>query len=312
MQKINPFLWFDNQAEEAANFYVNVFSSVDGSASGGKNSKIGNTSRYDEAAAKVSGRQKGSVMIVEFELYGQKFIALNGGPLKDFILNPSISFHFKCESEEEINKLYKKLSEGGKILMPLDKYPFSKKFVWFNDRFGVSWQLNFADHNQKITPLLWFQNKAEEAINYYTSVFSNITGSVLPGNDSSIISLQRFGVDEKGPVGKVLHATFSLNGQEFMAMDCNKENFTPAISLFVNCDTQEEVDKLWEKLSEGGKPGQCGWLTDKFGVTWQIVPTALGKLMSDPERKKSQQVMKAMLQMTKIEIDVLRRAYEQE
>ena len=251
-------------------------------------------------------------MIIDFELCGQKFIALNGGPVKDFILNPSISFHVNCESEEEISKLFKRLSEGGEILMPLDKYPFSKKFVWFNDRFGVSWQLNFANHKQKITPLLWFENQAEEAMNYYTSLFADINGPASEGNDSTIISLNRFGVDEKGPVGKVMHATFSLNGHDFMAMDSNKEHFTPAISLFVNCEAQEEVDELWEKLSAGGKTSQCGWLTDKFGVTWQIVPTALGKLMSDPDRKKSHQVMMAMLQMTKIDIDGLRRAYEQE
>jgi predicted 3-demethylubiquinone-9 3-methyltransferase (glyoxalase superfamily) len=260
------------------------------------------TSRYGEAGP----GPKDSVMIQTFQLIGHEFIALNGGPVKGFIFNESILFFVYCKTEEEISKLFKILSDGGEILIPLDKYPFSEKFVWFNDRYRISWQLSLAKHNQKITPLLWFENHADEAMNYYTSVISGIGG-----NDSGIKSLSRFGVNENGPAGKVQHATFTLNGQEYMAMDGNKKHFTPAISLLINCDTQKEVDELWEKLSTGGKTSQCGWLTDKFGVTWQIVPTILGKLMSDPDLKKSQRVMKAMLKMTKIESDILKKAYEE-
>jgi len=289
MQKINPFLWFNNQAEEAAIFYTSIF----------KNSKIGNIARYSEEGAKASGRQKGTVMVVNFELEGQQFIALNGGPL--FKFSPAISFFVSCETEEEINMLWKNLSEGGAVRMELNKYPFSEKFGWTQDKFGISWQLNLAIKKQKITPFLLYGNQAEEAIHFYTTLFK----------DSDIIRIERFGPDEREPVGTVKHAVFTFNGQEFMAMDNNKEHFTMATSLLANCETQEEVDKLWERLTDGGKESKCGWLEDKYGVTWQIVPTALGKLMSSPDPEKSRRVMKAMLQMKKLDIKVLQQAYDQ-
>ncbi len=303
MKNINSFLWFDNGAEEAVKFYVSTFSSVFESSGAGKETKVQATSRYGDAGP----GPKGSVMTMSFKLIGHDFIALNGGPVKDFTFSPSTSFFVHCKIEDEIVKLFKKLSEGGEIRMPLDKYPFSEKFAWIDDKFGVSWQINLSKQDYKITPFLWFQNNAEEAMNYYTSLFSSI-GS----KDTEIKKLNRFGVNENGPVGKVQHAIFSLNGQEFMAMDSNPNHFTPAISLFVNCDTQNEVDELWGKLSSGGNLIQCGWLTDKFGVTWQIVPTILFKLMSDPDPKKSQRVMKSMMKMIKIESEDLIKAYEQE
>ncbi len=302
MQMINPFLWFDNQAEEAVNFYVSTFSSVFDSSAGEKKSSVLFTNRYGEAGP----GPKGSVMIMGFQLIGKEFTALNGGPVKDFTFNPSISFFVDCKNEEELSELFKKLSYNGKIRMPLDKYPFSEWFVWIDDKFGVSWQLNLAKNNYDITPFLWFKNQAEEAMNYYTSIFS-----AIGANDLGIQKLTPFGENDNGPVGKVKHAVFTLNGQQYMAMDSNKENFSPAISLFVNCDTQKEVDELWNKLSEGGKTSQCGWLADKFGITWQIIPAILGKLMSDPDHKKSQRVMQAMLKMTKIESKILIEAYEQ-
>ena len=155
---------------------------------------------------------------------------------------------------------------------------------------------------QKITPFLWFDDKAEEAMNFYVSVFKN----------SKIVSVNRYGEAEPGQKGKVMTATFQLNGQEFMALNGGPEyRFTEAISFFVNCETQQEVDELWEKLSDGGEKGQCGWLKDKYGVSWQIVPTALGQMLGDRDPQRSQNVMQAMLQMTKIDIATLRRAYEQ-
>jgi predicted 3-demethylubiquinone-9 3-methyltransferase (glyoxalase superfamily) len=302
MQKIDPFLWFDNQAEEAVNYYISAFSSVFNTAGRDKKSNILNTSRYGDAGPGPAG----GVMIQTFQLIGHEIIALNGGPNKDFIFNKSISFFVNCKTDEEINKLFQVLSFGGEILMPLDKYPFSEKFVWFNDMQNISWQLNKAEYEPKITPLLWFEDKAEEAMNYYCSVFSGIVGK-----GTGIKHISRFGENENGPIGKVKHATFTINGQEFMAMDSNKERFSPAISFLVNCETQKEVDVLWEKLSKGGQTSQCGWLTDQFGVTWQIFPIILGKLMSDPDKEKSQRVMKAMLKMTKLESEVLKKAYEQ-
>jgi predicted 3-demethylubiquinone-9 3-methyltransferase (glyoxalase superfamily) len=154
---------------------------------------------------------------------------------------------------------------------------------------------------QKITPFLWFDNNAEEAINLYTSIFKN----------SRIVSTTRYGEAGPGPKGSVMTATFELDGLEFMALNGGPEfKFTEAISLFVNCETQEEVDDLWEKLSEGGEKGRCGWLKDRFGVSWQIVPTALGQMLQDKDPEKSKRVMEAMLKMGKIDIKTLEQAYE--
>jgi len=153
---------------------------------------------------------------------------------------------------------------------------------------------------QKITPFLWFDGKAEEAANFYTAISKN----------SKIGSVSRYGEGGPGPKGSVMVVTFQLDGQEFMALNGGPLfTFTPAISFLVNCETQEEVDQLWEKLSEGGQKDRCGWLKDKYGVSWQIIPTALGKMMSDPDRAKSSRVMKAMLQMDKIDINTLKQAY---
>ena len=155
---------------------------------------------------------------------------------------------------------------------------------------------------QKITPFLWFDTQAEEAMNFYTSIFKN----------SQVITVNRYGDAGPGPKGAVMTAAFSLDGQEFIALNGGPEyRFNPAISFVVNCDTQDEVDYYWDRLSAGGKEIQCGWLVDRFGVSWQIVPTILGKLVSDPDPVKSNRVMQAMLQMTKLDIAGLRRAYDQ-
>ena len=156
---------------------------------------------------------------------------------------------------------------------------------------------------QRISPFLWFDDNAEEAVNFYTSIFEN----------SKIVSVSRYGDAGPGPKGQVMVATFELEGQHFMALNGGPQfKFTPAISLLVNCKTQEEVDRLWEKLSAGGQTQQCGWLQDKFGLSWQIFPTALGEMMKDKDPKKSARVMKAMLKMTKLDIAALKRAYEGE
>ncbi len=155
---------------------------------------------------------------------------------------------------------------------------------------------------QKITPFLWFDNQAEEAMNFYVSIFKN----------SKVISVDRYGEAGPMPKGTVMTTSFELEGQGFMALNGGPEyKFTEAISFFVNCETQAEVDELWAKLSAGGEEGPCGWLKDKYGVSWQIVPAFLGEMLSDPDPERSQRVMKAMLQMKKIDINVLRRAYEQ-
>src|SRR5712692_9053384 len=155
---------------------------------------------------------------------------------------------------------------------------------------------------QKITPFLWFDGKAEEAMNFYISIFRN----------SKIGSVTRYGEAGPGPKGMVMTATFQLDGQEFMALNGGPQfKFTEAISFLVNCETQEEVDELWVKLSEGGEKGRCGWLKDKYGLSWQIVPTVLGEILKDKDPEKSKRVMEAMLQMDKIDIKSLKQAYGQ-
>jgi predicted 3-demethylubiquinone-9 3-methyltransferase (glyoxalase superfamily) len=154
---------------------------------------------------------------------------------------------------------------------------------------------------QKITPYLWFDSQAEEAMNFYTSIFKN----------SKVLNVSRYPEGAPGPAGGVMIATFELEGQEFTALNGGPQfNFTEAISFLVNCKTQKEVDELWQKLSAGGEEGPCGWLKDKFGVSWQIIPTALGEMLSDPNPAKAQRVMEAMLKMKKIEIPVLQQAYD--
>ncbi len=155
---------------------------------------------------------------------------------------------------------------------------------------------------KKITPFLWFDDQAEEAMNFYVSVFPN----------SRVLNVSRYGDDAPGPKGKVMTATFELNGQQFMVLNGGPQDFhfSEAISFFVDCETQEEVDRLWEKLTEGGEPGPCGWLKDKYGLSWQIVPAALGEMLGDPDPARASRVMQAMLKMSKIEIAGLRRAYE--
>jgi predicted 3-demethylubiquinone-9 3-methyltransferase (glyoxalase superfamily) len=154
----------------------------------------------------------------------------------------------------------------------------------------------------KITPFLWFDDRAEEAMNFYMSIFKN----------SKVVSITRYGKAGPGPQGSIMIATFELNGQEFMALNGGPHfTFTEAISFFVSCEMQAEVDELWEKLSEGGEEGQCGWLKDKFGLSWQIVPAALGELLGGKDAEKSRKAMQAMLQMRKIDIEKIRLAYEQ-
>lgn len=293
MPKISPFLWFNDQAEAAANFYVSLF----------KNSQIGFVARFQgKEVEKVSGRPDGSVMTVMFQICGMNFTALNGGPV--FTVNPSISFAVNCETEAEIDGLWAKLMDGGKALMPLQEYPFSKKFGWVQDKFGVSWQLILTETEQKITPYLAFvggnYGRAEEAMNLYCTIFKN----------SKIGDIHRAGPGEPEPEGTISHATFQLDGQDFMILESkidHKFAFNEAISFVVDCADQNEVDYFWEKLSEGGDPAaqQCGWLKDKFGVSWQVVPSIMGKLMGGPNGEK---VTNAMLKMKKIDIHALEEA----
>jgi predicted 3-demethylubiquinone-9 3-methyltransferase (glyoxalase superfamily) len=279
---IHPCIWYDGNAKEAASFYTSLFA----------NSKI----------------TADTPMVVNFELSGQKFMGLNGGPM--FKTNPSISFTVISESDEEVNKLWTALSDGGMIMMPLDKYDWSEKYGFLQDKFGLSWQImkgKYSDVNQKITPTLLFvgssYGKAEAAVKLYAEIFpaSSIQGMLL------------YQLNEgAAQAGKVKHSQFILDGKVFMAMDgfgAHEFAFNEAISFVVECKDQEEIDHYWNKLtSDGGKESMCGWLKDKFGISWQIVPTILGKLMSDPA--KAGKVMQAFMKMKKFDIAALEKAAE--
>lgn len=289
MQKIVPFLWFDHEAEEAVRLYTSLFS----------RSAILSTRRFGEAGPGPAG----AVMTMSFRLEGLDLTALNGGP--QFRFTPAISFFVAGAGETEIDALWRGLSPGAQVRMELGHYPFAEKFGWLSDRYGVSWQLMLGRGPTRIAPFFLFAGaqagKAEEAMASW--------GALFPA--SGIQHVERYPAGRGEKEGTVMHGRFALAGQEFMAMDTAREHefsFTPAISLFVNCETQEEVDRLWDKVSEGGQPGQCGWVTDRYGVSWQIVPTVLGTLLGDPDPARSQRVMRAMLGMRKLTIRGLQEA----
>ncbi|MFA3783441.1 VOC family protein [Melioribacteraceae bacterium 4301-Me] len=281
---ITPCIWLDNEAEEAAEFYSSLF----------ENSKVDRIIRYGKEGFEYHHKPEGSVMTVEFELNGQNFLALNGGP--DFKLNESASLFVYCETEERINFLYDKLSEGGSINMPLDKYDWSPKYAWVKDKFGLSWQLDIEAINspQKIVPTLLFVNDkyslVKEAITYYTSIFP----------DSKILM-------EYPEKDYLLFGQVKLNGYLLNLLSGGKMthnfDFNDALSLIIYCDTQDEINYYWNKLTDGGKEVQCGWLKDKFGVSWQVVPKILNELISNP--KKSSKTMNAIFGMVKFDIKKL-------
>ena len=274
INSIYPCLWFDGQAKAAAEFYGTVFN----------NCKI----------------TADTPMVVSFEINGARFMGLNGGPM--FKINPSISVFVTCETIEETNRIWDKLIEGGKALIPMDMHPWSERYGWVQDKFGMTWQVsivNNAGDQPKITPSFLFTGnrfgRAEDAIKFYTSVFDHSSTDVL----------FRYAAGDAN-AGKVMYAEFNLNHYALIAMDGPGEHaytFNEAVSLVVNCETQKEIDYYWTKLTEGGAESRCGWLKDKFGVSWQIVPGILGQLMTDPERAPS--VGQALMKMNKLDLETL-------
>lgn len=294
MQKIIPHLWFDKEAKEATAFYTSLF----------PNSSISNITR-------ITDTPSGDCDLVTFQLAGQDFMAISAGPF--FKFNPSVSFFVCCETMEEVDLLWAKLSEGGSVLMALGEYPFSKRYGWVQDIYGLSWQIMYMGEQpfkQKIIPGFLFVGdvcgKVEEALHFYTSVF----------HKSEISYILHYGKgEEPDKEGTVKHAGFILEGEQFAAMDSAHEHrfqFNEAISFIVNCDTQTEIDEYWEKLSAVPEAEQCGWLKDKYGVSWQIVPTAMGEMMASKDQEKNRRVTQAFLSMKKFDIAILRRAYEGE
>ena len=291
MQKITPHFWFDKEAKEAAEFYTSLL----------PDSKVTNITTLHDTPS-------GDCDVVSFELAGQPFMAISAGPL--FKFNPSISFHIKLKTKDEVDAIWEQLSAGGKVLMPLDAYPFSERYGWIEDKYGLSWQVIYAGNNeiqQKITPVLMFVGtvcgKTEEAVTFYTSVFHHAT----------TFFLTRYGKgEEPDKEGTVKYVAFTLEGMEFGAMDSVRDHhfaFNEAISFLVPCETQEEIDYYWEKLSADPKAEQCGWLKDKFGLSWQIWPTAIGEMMKHGTREQIDRITQAFLPMKKFDIETIQKAY---
>jgi predicted 3-demethylubiquinone-9 3-methyltransferase (glyoxalase superfamily) len=271
---IYPCLWFDNNAAEAASFYCNVFT---------------NASLLDT-----------NPIVTRFKAGGLVFMLLNGGP--KYKKTPAVSYFVYCNGEKEIDRLYEALKEGGSVMMPLDKYDWSPRYAWVQDKFGVNWQLDVEEINndQKIVPNLLFVNEkmshVREARAFYMKTFANnmqLMDMAYPAEA---------GLGE----GTLLFAQFKLNGFIMNAMSSTLQHdydFTPGNSFVVECDNQQEIDYFWETLGAGGRYDMCGWLADQYGVSWQIVPSILSELMQDKE--KGQRVIQAFLKMQKFDIQTL-------
>ncbi len=300
MQKIIPHLWFDKQAKEATAFYATVF----------ENSKV-------KSVTTITDTPSGDCDVVNFSLCGQEFRAISAGPY--FKFNPSISFMVNFDPSKDpnaktrIDEVWNKLIDGGKVLMPIDKYPFSERYGWVEDKYGFSWQLILTNPNGEerpaIIPTLLFvgdkNGKALEASDFYISIFK----------DSKRGALALYGPgQEPNTEGNVMFTDFSLSNEWFVAMDGSGDQheffFNEAVSFIINCETQEEIDFYTEKLSAVPEAEQCGWVKDKFGVSWQITPTVMEEMMESGDREKIDRVTQVFLQMKKFDIAKLKEAFE--
>jgi len=301
MNKITPHLWFDKEAKEAVTFYTSNFT----------NSRITNMTTISGVPTPT-----GDCDIISFELNGRPYMAMNAGPM--FKFNPSISFFVNFDpsrdsrARENLDRLWENLSQDGTALMPLDKYPFSEHYGWIQDKFGVSWQLILSnpegEERPVIVPSLLFvgavAGDAEKAVDFYISVFSN----------SRRGNIVRYGKgQEPDREGTIMFSDFMLDGEWFAAMDSSWDHkfaFNEAISFLIPCGTQEEIDYYWAKLSADSKAEQCGWLKDKFGVSWQVWPIEMGEMMTRGTPEQVARVTRAFLPMKKFDIAALKRAYE--
>jgi predicted 3-demethylubiquinone-9 3-methyltransferase (glyoxalase superfamily) len=299
MQKIIPHLWFDTQAKEAAGFYISLF----------PESKITNVATLHDTPS-------GDTETVTFTLWGHSFSAISAGPL--FKFNPSISFmvnfdpSLDSEAALRIDRVWAKLVDGGQVLMPLDKYPFSERYGWLQDKYGLSWQLILTDPEGEprpfIIPSMLFvgavAGKAEEATDFYLSVFQT----------SKRGEIARYGAGMEPEVeGTIMFSEVQLEGQWFTAMDSANQHefaFNEAISFMVSCKDQEEIDYFWQRLSAVPEAEVCGWLKDKYGVSWQIVPVQLDEMMRNGTREQIDRVTQAFLKMKKFDVSRLIEAYE--
>jgi predicted 3-demethylubiquinone-9 3-methyltransferase (glyoxalase superfamily) len=298
-QQITPHLWYDKEAKEAAEFYTSLF----------PNSEITNVTTLHDTPS-------GDCDVVSFKLWGYSFMAISAGPL--FKFNPSISFMVNFDPSQDkdakirIDEVWAKLLDGGKALMPLDKYPFSERYGWVQDKYGLTWQLIFTnlegEERPPIIPSIMFvgdmTGKAEEATDFYLSVFKESKRGAIARYPAGM---------EPDKESTVMFTDFKLEGQWFAAMDSGRMHdfaLNEAISLIVNCDSQEEIDYYWEKLSAVPESEQCGWLKDKYGVSWQIVPKEVDEMMTTGTREQIDRVTQAFLPMKKFDIAKLKRAFE--
>jgi len=289
MQKIVPHLWYDTEAGEAAAFYTTLF----------PDSRITHRTVLRDTPS-------GDAESLSFQLAGQDFMAISAGPY--FRFNPSFSLMVSCETPEEVDTLWEALSPGGNVLMPLDAYPFSGRYGWLEDRYGLSWQLMLTPEPaaQKIVPCLLFSGtatgKAEEAVRFYAEVFP----------DSELTFVSRYAPGEaQDSRAAVNYAAFRLAGYTLAAMDNGYPvdfGFNEAFSLLVRCEDQAEIDAYWQKLSAVPEAEQCGWLKDRFGLSWQISPTALDAVMTTGTPEEIRRVTQAFLRMKKFDIAALEAA----
>ncbi|AGA68212.1 hypothetical protein Desdi_0683 [Desulfitobacterium dichloroeliminans LMG P-21439] len=290
MQKIIPHLWFDKEAVEAAQWYVNLF----------EDSGI-------TSITTIPDTPSGDSVTVDFRLAGMRFSAISAGPY--FTLNPSISLMVACNDPEEVDRLYDNLSVDGTDLMPLGEYPFSKRYAWIQDKYGLSWQLMLVENkeeHQRIRLNLLFAGevcgKAEEAIDYYLSVFE--------GSAKGFVNYYQTGesMDERA---KVNYGELNIQGRQFIAMDHGfggEFTFNEAFSLMILCDSQTEIDYYWDKLSFVPEAEQCGWVKDQFGLSWQIVPRNMSDTLSSGTKEEVKRITEAFLKMKKLDIAVLEKA----
>lgn len=306
MQKIVPHLWFDKEAAEAAKFYVSVF---------GDNSSTGSITTLQDTPS-------GDTPIVPFELWGFKFKSISAGPL--FKFSPSISFMVNFDPTQiknaraRIDEVWDKLIDGGSALMPIGQYPFSERYGWVQDKYGISWQLLLTNPQGEERPLIIPSHlftgercgKAEEAINFYVSIFQD---GPTTAEDTKAGEIVRYPAgSEPNKEGTVMFTDFKLGGVWLAAMDSAQEHpfsFSEAISLMVTCKDQHEIDYFWGKLSAVPEAEQCGWLKDKFGISWQIVPERMEEMMAKGSKEQLDRVTKAFLPMKKFDLAVLEKAY---
>ena len=297
MPSITPHLWYDKQAVEAAEFYTSLF----------PDSQI-------DSSTVLRDTPSGDAEMVAFTIWGMPFAAISAGPL--FKFNPSVSFMVNFDPAQDadaatrIDAVWEKLIDGGGALMELGEYPFSKRYGWLADKYGLTWQLILTnpdgEERPPIVPSLMFTGdvygKAEEATDFYISVFDNAKRG----------GLFRYGKDAApDKEGAVMFTDFMLEGQWFAAMESAYEHgftFNEAISFIVNCDNQRQIDYFWDKLSAVPEAEQCGWLKDEYGLSWQIVPTAMGELMGSGDAEAMARVTQAFLPMKKLDIAALERA----